>query len=37
MQLISKNKKRIQFLPYVIDIFSKHAQVDTLKDKKGVL
>ena len=36
MQLISKFNKRFRFLLCVIDIFSKHAWVVSLKDKKGV-
>ena len=36
MQLLSKYNKGIRFLSYVIDIFSKYAWVDPLKDKKGV-
>ena len=36
MQLISKFNKRFRFLLCVIDIFSKHAWVVPLKDKKGV-
>ena len=36
MQLISKFNKRYRFLLCVIDIFSKHAWVVPLKDKKGV-
>ena len=36
MQLLSKYNKGIRFLLYVIDIFSKYAWVDPLKDKKGV-
>ena len=36
MQLLSKYNKRIRFLFCVIDIFSKHAWVVPLKDKKGV-
>ena len=36
MQSISKFNKRFRFLSCVIDIFSKYAWVDPLKDKKGV-
>ena len=36
MQLISKFNKGFRFLLCVIDIFSKHAWVIPLKDKKGV-
>ena len=36
MQLISKFNKGFRFLFDVIDIFSKHAWVVTLKDKKGI-
>ena len=36
MQLISKYNKRVRFLFYVIDIFSKYAWIVPLKDKKGV-
>ena len=36
MQLISKFDKGFKFLKCVIDIFSKHAWVVPLKDKKGV-
>ena len=36
MQLISKFNKRFIFLLYVIDIFSKYAWINPLKDKKGV-
>ena len=36
MQLISKFNKRVRFLLYVIDVFSKYAWVIPLKDKKGV-
>ena len=35
-QLISKFKKGIRFLLCVIDIYSKHAWVIRLKDKKGI-
>ena len=35
-QLLSKYNKRIRFLLFVIDIFSKYAWVILLKDKKGV-
>ena len=35
MQLISKINKGIRFLLCAIDIFSKHAWVIPLKDKKG--
>ena len=34
MPLISKSNKRIRYLLCVIDIFSKYAQVISLKDKK---
>ena len=37
MQLISKLNKGFKFLLSVIDIFSKYALVDFLKDKKNVL
>ena len=37
MQLISKFNEIFRFLLCVIDIFSKHAQVVPLKDKKGVI
>ena len=36
MQLISKFDKGFRFLLCVIDIFSKYAWVDPLKDKKGI-
>ena len=36
MQLISKFKKGFRFLLCLIDIFTKHAWVVPLKDKKGV-
>ena len=36
IQLISKFNKGFKFLSCVIDIFSKHAWVVLLKDKKGV-
>ena len=36
MQLISKYGKGIKFLLCVIDVFSKYAWVDSLKDKKGI-
>ena len=36
MQLICRYKKGIRFLLCVIDIFSKHAWVVPLKDKKGL-
>ena len=36
MQLISKFNKGFRFLLCVIDIFSKHAWVVPLKDKKGI-
>ena len=36
MQLLSRYNKRIRFILCVIDIFSKHAWVIPLKDKKGV-
>ena len=36
MQLISKFNKGFRFLLCVIDIFSKYARVDLLKDKEGV-
>ena len=36
MQLRSRYNKGIRFLLCVIDIFSKHAWVVPLKDKKGV-
>ena len=35
MQLISKFNKRFRFLLCAIDIFSKHAWVVLVKDKKG--
>ena len=37
MQLLSRYNKGIRFLLSVIDIFSKHAWVVPLKDKKGVI
>ena len=36
MQLITKFNKRLRYLLCVIDIFSKHAWVVPLKDKKAV-
>ena len=36
MQLISKYNKGIRFLLSAIDLFSKHAWVVPLKDKKGI-
>ena len=36
MQLISKFNKRIRFLLWAIDIFSKYAWVIPLKDKKDI-
>ena len=36
MQLLSKFNKGFRFLLYVIDIFSKHAWVIPLKDKKAI-
>ena len=36
MQLLSKYNKGIRFLLCVVDIFSKHAWVVPLKDKKGI-
>ena len=36
MELISKFNKKFRFLLCVIDIFSKHAWVVPLKDKKGI-
>ena len=36
MQSLSKDNKGIKYLLCAIDIFSKHAQVIPLKDKKGV-
>ena len=36
MQLISSYNKGFQFKLYVIDIFSKHAWVIPLKDKKYI-
>ena len=36
MQLISKYNKGIRYILCVIDLFSKHATVVPLKDKKGV-
>ena len=35
MQLVSKYNKRIRYLLCAIDLFSRHAFVDPLKDKKG--
>ena len=35
MDLVSKHNKAIQFLLWVIDIYSKYALVIPLKDKKG--
>ena len=37
MQLISKFNKGFRFLLCVIDINSKYAWVNTLKDKKGII
>ena len=37
MQLISKCNKGFKFLLCVIDIYSKHAWVIPLKDKKGIM
>ena len=37
MQLISKFNKGFRFLLCVIDIYSKHAWVIPLKDKKGIM
>ena len=36
MQVISKYNKRIRYLLYAIDLFSKYACVVPFKDKKGV-
>ena len=36
MQLLSKINKGFRFLLFIIDIYSKHAWVVPLKDKKGV-
>ena len=36
MQLIKKFNKGFRFLLCVIDIFSKYAWINPLKDKKGV-
>ena len=36
MQLVSKINKGFRFLLCAIDIYSKHAWVITLKDKKGI-
>ena len=36
MQLISKFNKRFRFLLCIIEIFSKYAWVDPLKDNKGI-
>ena len=36
MQLLSKSNKGLRFLLCVIDIFSRHAWVITLKDKKDI-
>ena len=36
MQLISKYNKGIRYLLRDIDLFSKYAWVDPLKDKKGI-
>ena len=36
MQLISKYNKGIRYLLCAIDLFSKHAWVFPLKDKKGI-
>ena len=36
MQLISKYNKRIRFLSWVTDIFSKDASLGPIKDKKRV-
>ena len=36
MQLLSKCNKGTRFLLCAIDIFSKYAWVDSLKDKKGI-
>ena len=37
MQLISKFNKGFRFLLCGIDIYSKHAWVISLKDKKGIM
>ena len=36
MQLISKFNKGVKFLLCTIDIYSKYAEVTSLKDKKGI-
>ena len=36
MQSLSKYKKEIKYLLCAIDVFSKHAWVVPLKDKKGI-
>ena len=36
MQLISKHNKGIRYLLCAIDLFSEHAFVAPLKDKKGI-
>ena len=36
IQLISKSNRRIRFLLYVIDIFSKYAWITPLKSEKGI-
>ena len=36
MQSLSKYNKRIKYLLYAIDLFSKYAWVAPIKDKKGV-
>ena len=36
MQLISKFNEGIHFLLFIIDIFSKHAWIITLKDRKRI-
>ena len=36
MQLLSKFNKGIRFLLSVIDVISKYAWIDLLKDKKGI-
>ena len=36
MQLLSKFNKGIRFLLCVIDVISKYAWIDLLKDKKGI-